>query len=152
MEWIVKKMEELDVRTLYDILELRVRVFIIEQKCFYEELDNKDFKSVHLFAKDDAGKIVSYLRVLEPGVSFDEVSIGRVLVHPEARRGGLGHLLMEKGLEVVKEIYGDVPVKISAQAYLQRFYESLGFKAITEIYVEDDIPHLDMVRVGVSVS
>ena len=146
MEWFVKKMDEMDAHTLYDILELRMRVFIIEQQCFYEELDHKDHDATHVYAKDDSGKIVAYLRVLGHGISFDEVSIGRVVVHPEARKDGLGRVLMHKGIEVVKTLYGDTPIRISAQAYLQKFYKSLGFIAVSDIYLEDDIPHLDMMR------
>lgn len=148
MEWFIKKMDEMDAHTLYDILELRMHVFIIEQQCFYEELDRKDHDATHVYAKDDSGKIVAYLRVLGHGVSFDEVSIGRVVVHPEARKDGLGRMLMRKGIEVVKTLYGDTPIRISAQAYLQKFYESIGFEAVSEIYLEDDIPHLDMIRDG----
>lgn len=148
MEWFVKKMDEVDVHTLYDILELRMRVFIIEQRCFYEELDHKDHNATHVYAKDDSGQIAAYLRVLDRGVSFDEVSIGRVVVRPEARKDGLGRVLMYKGIEVVKTDYGDPPIRISAQAYLQKFYESLGFIAVSDIYLEDDIPHLDMIRDG----
>ncbi len=148
MEWFVKKMDEMDVHTLYDILELRMRVFIIEQQCFYEELDQKDHDATHVYAKDDSGKIVAYLRVLGHSVSFDEVSIGRVVVHPEARKDGLGRVLMHKGIEVVKTLYGDTPIRISAQAYLQKFYESIGFIAVSDVYLEDDIPHVEMKRQG----
>jgi len=145
MKWFVKQMEEMDIRTLYDIIALRINVFIIEQKCFYEELDYKDFKSIHVYAKDDTDRIVAYLRVLEPGVSFEEVSLGRVIVHPDARKDGIGRELMLRGFEVARNHYGDAPIRISAQAYLQKFYESLGFVCTSDIYLEDDIPHLEMI-------
>lgn len=146
MIWETKRLDTLDVRTLYEIIALRINVFIIEQSCFYEELDYKDFSAYHIYTLDADGHVLAYLRVLDPGVSYDEVSIGRVLVAPSARGTGLGKELMLKGLDCVKANYGDVPIKISAQAYLQSFYESLGFVATSEIYVEDGIEHLDMVK------
>lgn len=146
MIWEVKRLDALDAKTLYEIIALRVNVFIIEQTCLYEELDYKDFSSYHVYTLDADGHVLAYLRVLDPGVAYDDISIGRVLVAPSARRTGLGKELMLKGFECVKANYGDVPIRISAQAYLQSFYESLGFVAVSEIYVEDGIPHLDMVK------
>lgn len=146
MEWFIKRMEALDAHTLYDIIALRINVFIIEQKCLYEELDHKDFKATHVFSLGSNGKIAAYLRVLDPGVSYDEVSIGRVLVHPEERGTGLGRELMLTGIEVARERFGkDCVIRISAQAYLERFYQSLGFITLSEVYFEDDIPHIEMI-------
>lgn len=144
MKWTIQSMEAMDVATLYEIIAMRIHVFIIEQTCLYEELDYKDFKSTHVYGKDESGKIIAYLRILEPGVSFDEVSIGRVVVLPEARKTGIGRELMHVGLKAVRDRYGDVPVRISAQAYLETFYASLGFVPQSEVYLEDDIPHLEM--------
>lgn len=144
MKWTIQSMEAMDTQTLYEIIALRIKVFIIEQACLYEELDYKDFKSIHVYGKDKSGKIVAYLRILAPGVTFDEVAIGRVVVHPEVRKFGIGRELMQVGLQAVCDLYGDVPVRISAQAYLEKFYASLGFVPQTEIYLEDDIPHLEM--------
>ena len=144
MNWFTKRLENIDVQTFYDIIALRINVFIIEQKCLYEELDYKDFKAMHLYAKDETQQIVAYLRILDPGVSYPEVSIGRVLVSPDKRALKMGRTLMEKGIQYVKEAYDQAPIRISAQAYLLNFYQSLGFKVVSEIYLEDDIPHIEM--------
>ena len=146
MIWESKRFELLDIKTFYEIVALRVHVFIIEQTCFYEELDYKDQSAYHVYVKDENGQILAYLRVLDPGISYEEVSIGRVVVAPASRGTGLGRALMLKGFECVKSNYGDVPIRISAQAYLQNFYESLGFVADSEVYEEDGIPHLEMVK------
>jgi ElaA protein len=144
MNWTVQKIVSMDATTLYEIIKLRFDVFIIEQSCFYEEFDNKDLEAVHVYGRDDRDKIIAYLRILEPGVSFAEVSIGRVVVSSEYRKEGIGRDLMQMGLKAVRDLYGDVPVRISAQAYLQAFYRSLGFETQSEIYMEDDIPHIEM--------
>lgn len=144
MNWFTNRIEEIDIQTFYDIVALRINVFIIEQKCLYEELDYKDFKATHLYAKDEQNKIVAYLRILDPGVSYDEVSIGRVLVSPDQRTLKIGKSLMEKAIQHVKETFGQTPIRISAQAYLIDFYRSLGFETVSEIYLEDDIPHIEM--------
>ncbi len=150
MNWVVKTFDELDIYTFYKIVELRINVFILEQSCLYPELDYKDQKSLHLYAKDEQGDVKAYLRILPPGVSFDEVSIGRVIVSPAARGEQLGRALMERALKQIKETYGNVNIRISAQAYLEKFYTSLGFIPVSEIYLEDDIPHLEMLLIGVS--
>lgn len=144
MNWSTKAFNELDIYTLYKIIELRINVFILEQTCLYPELDNKDQKSLHLYAEDAHNAIKAYLRILPPGVSYDEVSIGRVVVSPTARRINLGKELMERALKQVELIYGKTNVRISAQAYLKDFYTSLGFSPVSDIYLEDDIPHLEM--------
>lgn len=144
MNWTIQKMASMDAKTLYEIIVLRFNVFIIEQACFYEEFDNKDLEATHIYGRDDMGKIIAYLRILEPGVSFEEASIGRVVVSSEYRKEGIGHELMQMGLKAVRDLFGDVPVKISAQAYLQTFYASHGFEPKSEIYLEDDIPHIEM--------
>lgn len=144
MNWFTNRIEDIDIQTFYDIVALRINVFIIEQKCLYEELDYKDFKAIHLYAKDEQHKIVAYLRILDSGVSYDEVSIGRVVVSPEHRALKIGKTLMEKAIQHVKENIGQTPIRISAQAYLIDFYRSLGFETVSEIYLEDDIPHIEM--------
>lgn len=144
MNWTIQRIEEIDVKTLYNIIALRVEVFIIEQNCFYQELDYKDFHAMHIYATDDHEQVVAYLRVLDAGVSYDEVSIGRVVVSPKFRGQNLGRELMLKGINHIKTQFGDVPIRISAQAYLIDFYKSLGFESVSEIYLEDDIPHVEM--------
>jgi len=144
MNWTIQSMATMDAITLYEILALRFQVFIIEQACLYEEIDFKDIKATHVYGKDSSGKLIAYLRILEPGVSFEEVSIGRVVVQPDSRKNGIGNALMKVGLKAVRDIYGEIPIRISAQAYLEGFYTSLGFVAQSEIYLEDDIPHIEM--------
>ncbi|MBE0451707.1 MAG: GNAT family N-acetyltransferase [Clostridia bacterium] len=144
MYWKFHRFHELDPKTLYEILKLRVNVFIIEQNCFYHELDDKDYYATHMCGYDGENRLIAYLRILDPGISFDEVSIGRVVVAPEVRGDGIGRKLMLDALEYAKEAYDSPVIRISAQAYLQDFYESVGFVPASEIYLEDDIPHMDM--------
>ncbi|WP_250675768.1 GNAT family N-acetyltransferase [Paraclostridium ghonii] len=143
MEWKLKKYEELNIGELYEILSARVEVFVVEQKCPYQDLDFKDKSSYHLFAQEN-GKIVAYLRILEKGISFEEVSIGRVLITKEYRGKGLARDMMLKAIEFIENNLNESEIKISAQAYLIEFYKSLGFKEVSDVYLEDDIPHLDM--------
>ena len=156
MKWELKTFSELSAETLYDLLALRVNVFIIEQACLYPELDYKDPVCHHLYAFDETSihnessrpPVLAYLRILPPGVSYDEVSIGRVLVSKQTRGAGLGLELMIRAFHAIKDTYGSVPIRISAQAYLQSFYETLGFETVSEIYLEDDIPHMEMLKVN----
>ncbi len=143
MEWNVKKFEELNTRELYDIIQQRIDVFVVEQNCSYPELDGKDINAFHLFATDE-GSLAAYTRILLPGVSFDEVSIGRVLVNMSYRGEGLGEELMKKTMEFVTENLKEKAIRISAQEYLIEFYMSLGFETASDIYMEDGIPHVDM--------
>jgi len=143
MEWKIKKFDELSNRELYDIIQQRVDVFVVEQNCPYAEIDGKDIDAYHLFATED-GKIAAYTRILHPGVSFDEVSIGRVLVNMGYRGEGLGQELMKKTMEFVTKDLKEKSIRISAQEYLLEFYLSLGFEEASDVYLEDGIPHIDM--------
>lgn len=148
LEWQVLPFSALDTETLYSILKLRVDVFVVEQNCPYPELDNKDLDAgtLHVFLKKD-NKILAYSRVLAPGVSYDDVpAIGRVCVEQTARRLGLGEALVAQAIATAAEHWPGRDIYISAQCYLQRFYESMGFVAASESYLEDDIPHLKMIR------
>lgn len=138
------RLHEFDAMSLYEVIKLRINVFIIEQVCFYHELDDKDYYATHVMAYDSDKRLIGYLRILDPGISFDELSIGRVVVAPEVRGDGFGCELMKKALDYIEEAHGKVPVRISAQAYLRNFYESLGFQTVSDIYLEDDIPHIEM--------
>jgi len=139
--WHDRAFAELSLDELYAIMVLRDRVFVIEQQCIYQDADGKDPACRHVFAtRGDA--ILAYLRVIPPGVAYDEASIGRVVVAPEARGTGIGHDLMKRGLATA----GDGAIRIGAQAYLQAFYEAHGFRAASAIYIEDGIPHLQMLR------
>lgn len=147
MEWHILRFSGLDTYTLYALLQLRVDVFVVEQNCPYPELDEKDLhpETRHILLKK-ADKILGYSRILPPGVSFkDAPGVGRVCVAQTARRLGLGELLVAKAIATAKEGWPGKDVHISAQCYLQRFYESMGFVAASEPYLEDDIPHLKMI-------
>lgn len=144
MIWELKKFSELTNEELHDIFKLRVDIFVVEQNCPYPEIDGKDPSSFHLMGKVN-NEIVAYSRLLPPGVSFDEASIGRVIVAASHRGTGLGYQLMEEAVKRSVEIY-NLPIKIGAQAHLEKYYGSVGFVKASDIYVEDDIPHIDMLR------
>jgi ElaA protein len=141
LQWHERAFDELSVAELYAILALRSRVFVVEQNCPYLDADGYDAMSRHLWAEAD-GAIHAYLRLVPPGVKFAELSIGRVVTAPEARGTGLGRVLMQRGLAAA----GPVPVRIGAQAHLERFYGELGFRRASEPYDEDGIPHIEMLR------
>ena len=152
IKWTCKHFNDLTNQELYEILRLRNEVFIVEQNCPYQDLDRKDLKSFHLWGhtplssrRGVGGEVIAYARILPPDISYKEVSIGRVVTSKSARRTGAGKLLMEKSLEVIREKFGKVPVRIGAQAYLQKFYESFGFVREGDEYDEDGIPHIIMV-------
>lgn len=148
MQWQVLTFDELDTYTLYGMLQLRVDVFVVEQNCPYPELDDKDLheQTRHIILKKN-DKVIAYSRVLAPGVSFAGFpGIGRVCVSQTARRLGLGQVLVEKTLDVAAQLWPDTDIHISAQCYLQQFYQDLGFKPASEPYLEDDIPHLKMIK------
>jgi ElaA protein len=145
--WYHKHFNDLSTTELYQILQLRNEVFIVEQNCPFQDLDDKDFKCFHLIGFDtDSQQIMAYTRIVPAGVSYEEASIGRVVTSPQARGGGIGKELMQKSLELLEELYGGVSIKIGAQYYLNKFYESFGFQQIEEIYLEDGIEHILMVR------
>ncbi|RKL66208.1 GNAT family N-acetyltransferase [Salipaludibacillus neizhouensis] len=144
MDWYIKKFHDLTTLELYQILHERVNVFVVEQECPYPEIDNKDQDSYHLFAKEN-DEIITYARLLPLGISYEkQASIGRVLVRHDYRNTGLGKKLMERGLEFLKEQLHEKEIKLQAQEYAQKFYASFGFRPISEVYPEDDIPHIDM--------
>lgn len=144
--WIHKPFESLSALELYGLMALRQRVFVVEQNCPYLDADGGDLHAVHLWHVGDSGAFDAVLRVFAPGDKYVEASLGRVATAPEARRTGLGRALVARGLALVSELYGDVPVRISAQCYLERFYGDFGFVREGENYLEDDIPHCAMVR------
>ena len=146
--WYYKHFNDLTTKELYQILQLRNEVFIVEQNCPFQDMDDKDFKCFHLMGlDDDSQKIMAYTRIVPAGVSYTEASIGRVVTSPQARGGGIGKVLMEKSIQLIEEFYGNVRIRIGAQFYLKKFYESLGFQAFGEVYLEDDIEHILMDRV-----
>lgn len=143
MNFQLKTFDELTTTELYKILKERTDVFVVEQHCPYPEVDGKDLQSYHLF-KEENGEIIAYLRILPPGVSYSELSIGRVLVKKEYRGQHLARQMMQEALTFISNVLKVNTVKIQAQQYLQDFYSSFGFKVISEVYLEDGIPHIDM--------
>ena len=141
METVVKHFNELTLEELYEILRLRAEVFVVEQNCAYQDLDEVDKDAYHVYIKDE-GKMVAYLRVVDKNKRLDEVSVGRVI--SIKRRIGLGSKLMKLGLETAKEKYGATVVKVGAQTYAKPFYEQAGFRQISDEYEEDGIPHIYM--------
>jgi len=147
MQWHLKSFEQLSGDELYRILRERVGVFMLEQNCLYPEIDGKDPQCHHLFAEKD-GQIAAYCRLLPPGVAYTQCSIGRVLVNDAFRGQGLAQEMMSRAIAFLTEESGEKEIKIQAQHYLEKFYGSFGFRPISEVYPEDGIPHVDMLRGG----
>ena len=147
MEWKIKRFEELTTTELYEILRVRAEVFVVEQTCIYQDLDEKDKRAYHLYC-EESGKVKAYLRILDKGISYPEISIGRVLTTENNRRKGLAREMMEKAIDFIGKELGENQIRISGQLYLQVFYESLGFQTVSEMYLEDDIPHVEMLYGG----
>jgi ElaA protein len=145
IEWKIKRFETLSTVDLYNVLQLRSEVFVVEQNCVYQDVDGKDSKAVHLLGEMD-GKLIAYARLFQANDYFNEASIGRVLVKATHRNKKLGHDLMKAAITAIHNYFGTTSITISAQLYLQRFYESHGFTVSSEMYLEDDIPHIQMKR------
>lgn len=143
MNWNIKKFNQLKGEEIYKILALRNKIFIVEQECPYLDCDGKDLNSYHLFSEEN-GEVIAYLRILQKGVSYDEISIGRVSVKKIYRGKGIAREMMLKAIGFIENNLKEDAIKIQAQAYLIDFYSSLGFKAVSEEYLEDNIPHIDM--------
>ena len=145
IQWTIKSFENLSVNELYDILKLRSEIFVVEQNCVYLDIDGKDKQALHLFGEFE-GKIVGYSRLFKPGITFDNASIGRVVVDANYRDRKWGHDLMREAIAGIKHHFGESQITIGAQLYLKKFYESHGFIQTSEMYLEDDIPHIEMKR------
>jgi len=145
IKWKIKPFEALTVTELYDILQLRSRVFVVEQNCVYLDLDGKDKLALHLFGIYE-DKIVAHARLFKAGITFDNASIGRVVVDPDYRDRKWGHDLMQNAIAGIQQHFGESQITIGAQLYLKRFYESQGFVQSSEMYLEDDIPHIEMIK------
>ena len=143
--WILKPFADLTPTELYSILQLRNEVFIVEQNCPYQDMDNKDLKSWHLMGIE-GDKLVVYSRLLAPGISYRESSIGRIVSSPAVRKTGIGKKLVEKSIQQIKNLFETDTIRIGAQLYLKTFYESFGFIQEGEVYLEDNIPHILMLR------
>lgn len=135
---------QLSVHQLYALLTLRQLVFSVEQRCAYLDCDDKDQGSLHLLGHSPSGRLLAYARLLPPGLSYPEPSIGRVVCHPDVRRTGAGKCLMQQAILKTWDAFAKSPIRIGAQLYLQRFYEDLGFVGVGLPYDEDGIPHLEM--------
>jgi ElaA protein len=143
MRFVLKAYKELSVDELYETLKLRCAIFVIEQNCNYQDMDDKDQDSYHLLGYEGK-QLAAYARLLPKGLSYKEASIGRVVVYQDFRKKGSGVELMKKAIEETKRLFHTNEIVISAQCYLERFYSNLGFKIEGESYLEDDIPHVKM--------
>lgn len=144
MNWVLKKFDELATAELYAIMQLRNEVFVVEQNCVYQDADNKDQVSFHLCGWS-GDKLVAYTRIIPPGISYDEASIGRVVSSPTCRGMGAGRELMTESIRHTFELFNCSGIRIGAQVYLEKFYRSLGFVPCSNQYLEDGIPHIEMI-------
>ena len=142
MEWYLKKFNQLTLNELYGILKLRSEVFVVEQDCVYQDLDDKDQLSYHLFLKND-DEIIAVSRIIPENVSYEEMSIGRVVVKENFRSRGLSKIMMKKAIDFIVDDLGKSEIRLSGQAYLVDFYENLGFKKVSGVYMEDNIEHFE---------
>ena len=143
LKWVLKKFDELTAAELYAIIKLRNEVFVVEQNCVYQDADDKDQLSYH-FTGWDGATLVAYTRIIPPGISYSEASIGRVVTSPKYRKTGAGKILMQESITKVFSRFNCSKIKIGAQVYLTKFYESLGFFKSGHEYLEDGIPHIEM--------
>jgi ElaA protein len=149
LAWQYARFDDLSPADLYSAMELRQRVFVVEQNCPYMDADGSDAQAMHLLGWDRNGataKLVAYARVFPPRIKYAEASIGRVCTHPDARGTGAGKVLMREAIERVESSEWGSEIRIAAQMYLERFYESFEFRRVSEPYLEDDIWHVDMRR------
>ncbi|MGY0693647.1 GNAT family N-acetyltransferase [Virgibacillus sp. FSP13] len=142
--WYIKSFQEIPAEELYQLIKARIDVFVVEQTCPYEELDNNDQDAIHYFLKID-DEVAAYVRILPKGLKYPEASIGRVLVVKKFRGNGYAKQIMQKAIAFVRDEWKENKIKIQAQEYLQHFYASFGFEQISDVYLEDDIPHVDMI-------
>ena len=145
MIWETKIFKDLSVQELYEILKLRIEVFVVEQNCVFQDADDKDQGSFHLMGHADK-KLIAYTRLVPPGLIYEEPSIGRVVTSPLVRRSGAGRELMEHSIEMLYSLFGKATIRIGAQFYLKKFYGSFGFEQEGDIYLEDGIEHIYMLK------
>jgi ElaA protein len=146
--WLTKPFAELTLKELYAVLKLRQDVFIVEQECYYADIDSADDAAMHMLVVGSNEQLVAYLRLFEPGVRCNEASIGRIIVSPIARGVGLGKRLVEQGIGYCRSAFADAGIRIEAQAHLQNFYGDCGFETVSEPRMVDGIPHVDMLWRG----
>lgn len=143
LKWKIKPFKELSLIELYKMLQLRSEVFVVEQNCVYQDIDGKDEKAIHVFCEMEE-VLVAYSRLFKPNDYFDNASIGRVIVKESHRSLNLGHQLMNVSIKAIEDLFQTKEITISAQLYLKKFYESHGFIQTSDMYLEDDIPHIEM--------
>lgn len=143
--WHSKAFNELTVNELYAILQLRNQVFVVEQECPYLDIDGKDSQCQHLWATFD-NKIAAYARIVPAGVNFEQAAIGRVISNPVFRGYGFGRELIQQAINYIEQTLGKQPIMLDAQTYLIKFYQSFGFNVVSEVYLEDNLPHVNMLR------
>ena len=145
LEIKIKKFQELTTKELYNLLQLRSQVFVVEQDCVYQDIDGKDEKALHVLGIKN-NKIIAYTRIFKPDDYFNQASIGRVVVAKNERKFKYGYNVMNASIQAIKKQYNSLKIKISAQVHLKKFYNNLGFNEIGEQYLEDNIPHITMIR------
>lgn len=141
----IKTFQELELDELYKILQLRSEVFVVEQDCVYQDIDGKDIKAIHIMGFE-GDELVAYTRCFKPGYYFEEASIGRVIVKFPFRKYGFGHDILKASIALIEKQYQTRKIKLSAQTYLKKFYETHGFNQSGEGYLEDGIPHIAMIK------
>ena len=141
----VKPYKDLSIDELYSLLRLRSEVFVVEQNCVYQDMDEKDKKAIHILGLKN-NEIVAYARIFKPDDYFKEASIGRVVVSQKERGSGLGYEIMNASIKAILDEFQEYNIKVSAQKYLKKFYNNLGFKQVGEEYLEDGIPHIAMIK------
>jgi ElaA protein len=145
IQWICKYFNDLLVTELYAIIRLRNEVFVVEQNCVFQDADNKDQQCFHVMGFIN-NELVAYTRLLDKGIAYNYASIGRVVTNPNYRNKGAGKLLMQQSIEQCYTLFGKQPIKIGAQLYLKKFYESFGFEQSSDVYDEDGIDHIEMIK------
>ena len=148
LRWFFCTFQELTVEELFEVLQLRVNVFVVEQQCAYRELDEYDrhAETKHLCGYDEAGILIAYARLLPPELRYPEVNLGRFVVTAEWRKQGIGHQLLHTALQEIFRYWAKTPIRISAQDYLQAFYEQYGFIRVSDVFLDVGIPHVEMVK------
>lgn len=142
--WQSCALAQLDALSVYRVFQLRQSVFVLEQQCLYADIDEHDEHAIHLLGTDSSKKLIAYLRILAPGIAYNDPSMGRVVVAKTERGKGSGRLLIDQGIQVLRQHYGNMDVRISAQSHLIGLYEDAGFQVIGDSFLEDGIPHQQM--------
>jgi len=150
LRWRCLPFEALDVHTLYAVLRLRSEVFVVEQACVFQDMDKADAACHHLLGEQEGSlggpRLLAYARLVPAGLKYPEASIGRVVTDPAVRSSGLGHALMQTAVDEVHRLWGPQPIRIGAQAHLEAFYNRHAFVSAHKPYIEDGIPHIEMLR------